>query len=444
VILLGAHAYPDPAIGSRRLSEFARHLSEQGWEVHLIAQAGPFPRSGGTLAPAVVRHDIEFPAPLSRRLTDTIRSLRQTPAATTRESAASRSPPAGSSGARPALATRLRDWMAHHYFRFTVAVDSYKRWSLHAARKLAQLVREHRPAAIFASGPPFSPLAGAALVARLRRIPFVIDLRDPWMNRGAVVPRDYAGLRRRLDSWLESRCIGLATYVVTTSQLTQQLHAHYPAHAAKIVTVRNGYEDGMLMEPPAFSGRLIMLYAGTIYLNRDPMPFFEALSNLQRSGSIDPQRICVRFVGDCQRWRDIDLQAWLSQRGLDRIVELRAPVPSAQIAALTREANVLINFAQKQPDSVPAKLFEQIASRRQVLLFTESDSESANVAGNSPQVLRLEGDIAEIEAAIRRLYAQWVEGTATATVDDSMLAELGRRHSNEHLERLLRAPELPV
>src|SRR5690606_14385993 len=125
------------------------------------------------------------------------------------------------------------------------------------------------------------------------------------------------------------------------------------------------------------------------------------------------------------------------ERQLDEIVSLRDPVPSSQVAELIREANVLINFAQKQHDSVPAKLFEQVASRRHVLLFTEADSESAYVAGNSAQVLRVDSDIAEIETAILRLYAQWVDGDTTPAIDDSYLAHLGRRHANEHLERLL-------
>src|SRR5690606_5621403 len=133
--------------------------------------------------------------------------------------------------------------------------------------------------------------------------PLIIDLRDPWLNCNAVLPRDYVGFRRNVDAVLERLCIRLAVHVVTTSQrLTQQLQQRYPKHATKIVTIRNGYEDNMLMEPPQYSGRLAMLYAGTIYLNRNPLPFFEALLNLRQSGRIDPQRIRVQFVGDCNYW----------------------------------------------------------------------------------------------------------------------------------------------
>lgn len=403
----------------------------------LIAQAGPFPRSGGELAPGVQRHDIELPDPLSRSVLRLLRRRKPAEQAPEPAQAASQSTE-GAAPAPPSTVARLIEWARFHYFRVTVCVDRYKRWSLHAARRLSALSKTHRPAVIFASGPPFSPLAGAALVARLRRIPLIIDLRDPWLNWSAVLPRDYKGFRRNVDAVLERLCIRLAAHVVTTSQrLTQQLQQRYPKHATKIVTIRNGYEDNMLMEPPQYSGRLTMLYAGTIYLNRNPLPFFEALLNLRKSGRIDPQRIRVQFVGDCNYWENLDLRQWLRERQLDEIVSLRDPVPSSQVAELIREANVLINFAQKQHDSVPAKLFEQIASRRHVLLFTEADSESAIVAGNSAQVLRVDSDIAEIETAICRLYAQWVDGDTTPTIDDSYLANLGRRRANEHLERLL-------
>lgn len=439
--LIGVHAYPDPAVGSRRISELARHLCEHGWQVDLIAQAGPFPRSGGQLAQGVQRHDIEFPEPLSRPLLRLLRRGKRAERDPEPAQAACQSTEAAAplpSSVPSSLAARLIDWARFHYFRVTVSVDKYKRWGLHAARRLWTLTRSHRPAAIFASGPPFSPLASAALVARLRRVPFIMDMRDPWLNCNDVLPRDYPGFRRYVDAMLERLCVKLAAHVVTTSQrLTQQLQKRYPKHASKIVTIRNGYEDDMLMEPPRHSGHLAMLYAGTIYLNRNPLPFFEALLNLRGSGRIDPRRIRVLFVGHCNRWENLDLRQWLRERQLDEIVSLRDPVPAAQVAELIREANVLINFAQKQHDSVPAKLFEQIASRRHVLLFTEADSESANVAGDFAQVLRVDSDIAEIETAICRLYAQWVDGDTPPAMDDSQLASLARRRANEHLERLL-------
>lgn len=436
-VLLSVHAYPDPAIGSRRISEFARHLRDQGWQVHLIAQAGPFARTGGALAPGVMRHDIEFPAPLSRFLTRLIPSVRgevaNTSTGTTRPGGAGKA-----ESARRSLVSRLRDWARFHYFRYTVCVDNYKRWSLRAARRVSQLIGEHRPAAVFASGPPFSPLVPTALIARLRRTRFIMDLRDPWLALDPANPREYAGFRRRLDALLERLCVALAAHVVTTSQrLSEQLRARHPRHANKIVTIRNGYEHYMLMDPPQPTGRLVMLYAGTIYLHRNPLPFFEALERLAASGRIDAQRVSVTFVGDCRRWQDLNLDEWLAERGLDSMVTLRDPVAPAEVASLTREANVLINFAQQQHDSVPAKLFEQIASRRQVLLFTEADSESALAAGASPQVVRVDSHPEEIEAAILRLYDQWVNGRSALVHDDAQISAMARQRTNEQLEQLL-------
>jgi glycosyltransferase involved in cell wall biosynthesis len=438
-MVLSVHAYPDPAIGSRRTSELARHLVERGWEVHIITQAGPFPHSGGTLAPGVQRHSIEPPAAFSqvimrklfahRRLT-----LAPNGPATLAAPAPSQAPQAPAMGSG-----KLYAWARFHYFRITLCIDSYKRWSIRAARKLASLARQRQSAAIFVSGPPFSALAPAALVARMRRTPLIIDLRDPWVNRNpGLTSREYRGFRRNVDVILEHLCVALSRHVVTTSQrLAEKLRKQYPRHASKIVTIRNGYDENMLMPAPLPSGQLIMLYAGTIYLNRNPLPFFQALLDLRSRGAIDPGRIQVDFVGDCRYWQDIDLQSWLEERDLHRIVSLRDPVPSAAILELTRRANVLINFAQNQKDSVPAKLFEQIASRRQVLLFTEADSESALVAGQCPQVLRVDADTAQIENAISRLYAQWVQGSSASPVDEDYVASLGRRRANEQLERLM-------
>jgi hypothetical protein len=43
---------------------------------------------------------------------------------------------------------------------------------------------------------------------------------------------------------------------------------------------------------------------------------------------------------------------------------VRPAVPPAEASALMTEAEVLVNFAQGQPEQIPAKLYDYIASGR--------------------------------------------------------------------------------
>lgn len=437
-VLLSAHAYPAPAIGGRRVSELANHLAACGWEVHVIAKAGPFPASGGELSSAVRRHNVPFPMPLGSLIVEPFRRLRGR-----KNDAVSSAPlkPAVASGKQsPSFLARLR----FHYFRYTVAVDNHKRWSLRATRTLAKLILSRRLPVVFASGPPFSPLAAACVAARALRTPIVIDMRDPWLDLSRLSSHpQYPGFRRRVDQFLERACVrGAARIVTTSSRLTAQLRDRYPRFSDKIVTVRNGYEDDKLMPPVSRCGRLIMLYAGSIYLNRNPLPFLAALARLIDSRAIDPARVAVTLVGHCRRWNSIDIGERVAAHGLSNVVTILDPVPASDVTKLTSQANVLLNFAQDQKDAVPAKLFEQIASRRQILLFTEPDSESAFVAREVKQVVRVDStDPTSIETAILRLYRQWAddsrpdESFAESELD---IEHLSRKRTNERLEELLR------
>jgi hypothetical protein len=85
-------------------------------------------------------------------------------------------------------------------------------------------------------------------------------------------------------------------------------------------------------------------------------------------------------------------------------VKFLPPVGSADVRRLTEASNVLVNFSQGQPSQVPAKLFEQIAARRPLLLFAEPYSESAATVAGIASVIRVNDDSTEVLRVLEQLY----------------------------------------
>jgi hypothetical protein len=114
-----------------------------------------------------------------------------------------------------------------------------------------------------------------------------------------------------------------------------------------------------------------------------------------------------------------------------------SPVSSARVQELTQACNVIVNFAQGQPEQVPAKLYEQLVAHRHGLLFAEPDSESAKVAACVPSILRLDDDATAVADALHQLYRVLVEGGPGAEPGQGDVEQHSRRHSNALMRALL-------
>jgi len=183
---------------------------------------------------------------------------------------------------------------------------------------------------------------------------------------------------------------------------------HYPTMAGKTFLLRNGFDPEMLIADPGPRGRLALLYAGTIYMNRNPVPLFDGIAALLSEPGVDRAKVSLKLVGNCSRWQEHSVADLARDRGLSDIVEVCGPVSGAEVRDLTLRANVIVNFAQGQPEQVPAKLYEQIASHRHGLLFAEPDSESALLIEDCPRIRRVDDDGVQILNELRRLYATLV------------------------------------
>ena len=323
-------------------------------------------------------------------------------------------------------------------FALVAAVDNQKLWSWRAYRQLLTMSRTWRPDVILTSAPPWSPSIACVVLAARSNASFVFDLRDPWLGRGGIREDLDSGVRDWIDTRIERWVIGRAQLVSCSSaRLATKLRQRYPEHAPRIAVIRNGFSDEDRVAPPTGTG-LRLLYAGTIYFNRNPMPLLEGLRLLVSRAGVDRKSVNLTMVGECSSWRGVDLGHWTEANGLGDCLRFLPPVRPDEVRRLTAESNVLVNFAQGQPDQVPAKLFEQIAANRSVLLFTEQDSESALCVADLDYVKRLDDDPAAVADELERLYHRAESGALPGDAVSTLTERYSRDSSNgAFLERMM-------
>ena len=373
-LLISYHLQPDPLVGGLRPASFVRTLRQAEWDVVVVARLVPGAREFWSYDAGVVLYNVgDTPKP-SNALVRWARRLRKQPVP---EPAAVSAVTYTTASADETLLQRFR-----RYFRaLSTFIDQYKLWSTIAfLRCLPVVFLGEQFDLIVSSGPPMSPHIAASLLAFISGVPHVVDLRDPWITSGAVASEARIQCLERLQNYGLTRCIRHARAVVTASPgIARAVKAVAAKPDPFVHVVLNGFERELRFPQAQASGQLRLLYAGTLYLNRNPFPLLELVDELIASREIDPTRISLIFVGETASWGGVSLLAWAKGRCVEAVLTVLEAVPRERLSIMMDSANVLINFAQGQPLQIPAKTFEYLGSGMEMLVLTESDSDTAQV-----------------------------------------------------------------
>lgn len=406
VIVISYHFYPSNEIGARRITAFARFLAEKGLRVVVISAFGDSSvKVGSEVLPGLIAVPVRRPP---RTFIDAIvflkRRVFRAKAIVTRQSQSHPVSLAGSASS-DSIWARMRNL----YFRTVYFIDDYKSWGRRALKAAVEEAKKYPPALVLSSSPPLTMLLTGTFAARRLHVPHVVDLRDPWADAVAHLYPDRRlelALARRIERWAMRSATAI---IATSSNLAHLLTERYAGLAAKTFVVRNGYDGSFRQASLDTGGRLAILFAGELYLNRDPFPLLCALERLLSRPNVDASRVSVTFMGRKTEHTERLASSWLQDKRCARIVKFVPPQPAEVVAEASRQSTVLLNLAQHQPLTVPAKTFEHLASGRENLLLCEDDSESARLVARIPGVIQVDPrDAAALDRALLDLYERHV------------------------------------
>lgn len=433
MLLISYHFFPSSEIGGKRTTALARFLASKGVRVIVVSAFG-----GATIIPGseVMTGVIASPVKQPRSvLIDFLVSLKrrttQTSFGDTAERAVRHAP-------ATSILRRMRSGIRTIFFQVVHFVDPHKHWGWRAARQAIRVGKQFDARLVLSSSPPFTTLLTGRLVASRLGIPHIADLRDPWTDVIAV-DRLSQRIELRLLRLLEGWALRSATAITSTTSTTAELLAtRYPSVQGKLHLVRNGY-DGEVQPPNLDTGgRLAILFAGELYLGRDPFPFLATLEALLARPDVDPTRISATFMGTVAHYNGQSLASWIKAKRCAAVVKILPQSPQHVVTKAVAESTLLLNLSQEQRLSIPAKTFEHLAYAREILLLCENDSETASLVAGMPGVNQVDQrDIPALEKALLDIYGRHVVQRQMTVPTKKDILEFSRAAANERFWNII-------
>lgn len=306
--------------------------------------------------------------------------------------------------------------------------------------------RAERPDVVVATSPQFFCGVAGAIVARTKRRPFVLEVRDLWpksiVELGQLSQGPILSALEAIERWLYHSAAGIVVN-------TRTFRAHITERGVPddaIELVYNGIDPTLFKPRPAnqallarhgLTGRFTVAYVGTLGLAHGLTLLVDVAERLKARSEIH-----FVLIGDGADREKIE--ADVARRGLDNFHVLGLQ-PRDAMPDWIASIDVLLVMLRDLPvfeTVIPSKIFEFLAQERPVILAARGEirrmmEEAGGALVIDPEsedqlVAAIEAVIADPESARRRAEAgrRWVES--------SFLRDDLARKMSSFLERVVR------
>ena len=261
--------------------------------------------------------------------------------------------------------------------------DRWASWWLGGVWSGLRMIRRHQPRVLWST----FPIATAHLIGltlnRLTGTPWIADFRDSMTEENYPRGRTKWKLYRRIEQLTVEKC-RRATF--TTPGAVRMYSERYPQiPVSRWVTIANGYDEENFVQAEtdktagvSAQGPTILVHSGLLYPEeRNPRPFFQALSELTADGRIDSRRlkIILRASGYEEYYGRL-----LEEYGITEMVFLEPAIGyKAALREMLQADGLLVFQAANCNHQIPAKIYEYMRARRPIFALTDPSGDTAEV-----------------------------------------------------------------
>jgi glycosyltransferase involved in cell wall biosynthesis len=289
------------------------------------------------------------------------------------------------------------------------------------------------PDVVIATSPQLLVAVSGYWLARVKRVPFVFEVRDLWPESLAAVGQGSA------DSLLHNTLAAIARFlyrhsdhiVVVTPAFKDYLIKHWRVPAVKISVVENGVETDLFAPSTAAAGlrtelaaedRFIVCYIGTMGMAHGLETLLAAAATLKTSL---PEALFVLIGEGAEKAR---IQAIAASQGLGNIIFLDQQ-PRERIPAFINSSDAAVVLLKKTDlfkTVIPTKLLEFMSCSKPVILGVE---------GQAREILETAQAGIAIEPENPQALAAAVVHLASNAALRRQMGENGRKHIARHFSR---------
>jgi len=328
VLLVSQYFAPEAGATQNRMSSFAQGLMARGHEVIVVCEQPCHP--GGVFHPSYGSHPVRTE--------------------------------------RAGALTVHRLWVAASPRKTTARRLAF--YASFAAAAAATVAEVRRPDVLLATSPPLPGVLAVAAVARARRIPFVVDVRDPWPAAAEALGEL---TNRRLVRLFERAERGLYLHARAVTATTEPFRRHVDRVAGRPVGIHlpNGALDELVALPvtdPPPAEPFVVGYAGNLGIAQGLGIVLDAAERLEDR----PVRFDLVGAGPLAE----ELAAEIARRSLGNVVIL-SPIPVAEVGGFLQRCHALLVPLRDHPllaDFIPSKLYDAMAVGRPAIVASHGEA----------------------------------------------------------------------
>ncbi|HUX88508.1 MAG TPA: hypothetical protein VMW65_16010, partial [Chloroflexota bacterium] len=254
-------------------------------------------------------------------------------------------------------------------------------------------------------------------LAGRHRVPFIVDLRDPWRLVERLPEAIASPVWLWLAAWHEREVVDRAALVVmNTRPACAAMQHRYPDAADRTIAVSNGFDADAVSTSDATAPiaierrKFVIAYAGTIYLDRDPSPLFRAVARAIEGLGLHPSDLAVEFMGEAQSYDGVTVESLARTAGVEAFVGVHPRGARSEAFAFLARAGMLVVLPQDSTMAVPAKLFDYMQFDAAVLALASAESATAQLLAGTNADVVAPSDIDGIARIIARRFQEFAEG----------------------------------
>ena len=364
VLIITYYWPPSGGADVQRWLKFSKYLPEFGWEPIIL-----------TVDPAFAAYPVTDHS-LTKELSDSIKVYR-TPAIdyfSIYKKDRSKIPTAGfANNVDNSLKGKILRFIRGNFF----IPDPRRGWNKYAFNKACELIKTHGIKHIVTTSPPHSTqLIGLKIKKMFPEVKWIADLRDPWTNIYYYDLFYPTFISRFIDKKYETAVLKNADLITTVgSSLARHFESKVKGAGGKIKVILNGYDESdfenvISLKPDKFT----ISYTGTLSESYPTDGFIKAIRSATSKGS----EISLKFTGLVSEAQKKQFNSLNDKVQIDFI-----PYSDHHTAIYNMmTSSLLLMVIAKHPDNrsfLSGKLFEYIASGKQILCLGPADGDAAEI-----------------------------------------------------------------
>lgn len=309
---------------------------------------------------------------------------------------------------------KLASWI-----RFNVFIPDAKiGWYFRAVKYGLEIIQKERIDIIFSSGPPHTTALIAKKLAKITRIKWVADFRDPWLEIVYYQQIKRNRITLAIDKHLEKSVLRQADFVTTVSEDIKLLLLEKGAKVVKVI--ENGFDESdfgfSASERNTKNEYFTIAYTGGMSVDRVPFTFLQILPRFVDEISsqirfVFAGKFCSEFVNEINRLK------------ISYLFEIQNFVTHQESITILQNSDALllvVNNVQNNLGIVTGKMYEYLAAKKPILAIAPTKGDASKILTETKSGKSIDySDEEETFNLLSEFYSNWKEGKNTFSFDSN-------------------------